>query len=539
MRSRVLRISFPGSTARPIPLRARRIRLGGGAGNEVQLRGPGVQPVHALLLGDGETFEVFDLSGDGIALNGRRVNHATLQPGDVLGIAGHLLKLEECASHDLEASHDGEPTRLFSAPPALVHSASLLLCTRARSGWRSYPLKARHTFLGKSADNDIVLEDSSVSRFHCRLTADGPSLELEDLCSTNGTFLNGTRVLRGSVGSGAELRLGRVILQVAAADSAASGREESFAGLVGASAAMRDVCRSITRFACDPDPVLVFGETGTGKELVARALHGQGLRRDQPFVALNCGALPRELVESELFGHERGAFSGAVGQRRGLFEEADGGVLFLDEVAELTPEAQSTLLRALESGEVRRVGSNHVRRVNARIVAACNRPLADLVRAGRFRRDLYHRLCVIEIRLPPLRDRLGDLPALAAHFLSPQNGGLGKALSPAAMELLHRHTWPGNVRELRNVLRRASLCADGTVIGAEHLPLATEDPRPLVSAEARPLADIERQAIELALQRNHGNKAAAARELGISRSTLFEKVRRLQIPTGGEVPLPV
>jgi DNA-binding NtrC family response regulator len=497
------------------------MRIGRGRGNEVTLRGARVHPLHAVLVHRDGAVELFDLSGEGVLVEGRRVGRALLRAGDFLRIGDELLRLESglgVRAHtpdaDTTQSLDPEPR-----PP--LHPAQIRV--QIRGCWRSHGIPCdRPSFLGKSPDNDVIVEEPTVSRWHCRLVPGEGSYEIEDLCSTNGTFVNGDRVERAPLRLGAEIRLGRARLQfLATAHPEPAHRGTTFVGLVGGSAAMARVFAAIARYAALRDPVLLYGETGTGKELVARALHSRSTRPEAPYVALNCGAIPRDLVESELFGHERGAFSGAVGSRAGLFEEANGGTLFLDEVAELTADAQAKLLRALESGEVRRVGANQMRTVDVRVVAACNRPLADLVRAGRFRRDLFHRLCVVEISLPPLRDRLDDLERLCLHFL----GAAGKGLRPEAVDRLRAHRWPGNVRELRNVLRRATLCAEGAVIGPEHL-VFDADASPADGEGPGPLAEIERRAILHALHRHDGNKTAACRELGISRSTFFEKLRR-------------
>jgi DNA-binding NtrC family response regulator len=537
MRSVAIRLSFVDSEHAPVCLGGARIRVGSGAGNELVLRGLRIRPIHALFVRSGDGFEILDYSGEGVELNGRRVFRAALQGGDFLRIGGQFLRLELIPGGGRQALTDQEPTGLCAAAPELAPPAiAAMLRARIRGVWRTLPLRGRAVFLGKSYDNDLVLDDPTVSRWHCRISPTPAGHEVEDLGSTNGTLVNGARVERAALCLGSELRLGRAVVHYLASTCEGTGDNlSSYAGLVGASPAMAEVFRAIARYAGESDPVLLFGETGTGKELVARALHTTGPRKDRPFVALNCGALPRDLVESELFGHERGAFSGALTQRRGLFEEAEGGTLFLDELAELAPEMQAKLLRALESGEVRRVGANQARRIETRVVAAVNRPVCELVDRGRLRRDLYHRLSVVEIRLPPLRERLEDIPLLARHFLE---AGTGKTLSAAALVRLQEHCWPGNVRELRNVLRRASLRTEGSVIEPAHLEIENACAAEAKGGTSAPgnLAEIERKAILLALRRHRGNKSAACRELGIARSTFFEKLRRYGVgaPADGE-----
>jgi two-component system, NtrC family, response regulator AtoC len=328
-------------------------------------------------------------------------------------------------------------------------------------------------------------------------------------------------------------------------------RDSGLGQILGDSPAMAGLKRDVIRLLeaerrlveGDPPPaVLVRGETGTGKELVARSLHFDGMRRDAPFVEVNCAALPAHLLEGELFGHERGAFTDARERRIGLVEAAHGGTLFLDEIGDLDASVQVKLLRLLEDRTVRRLGSTRDRRVDVRFVTATHRPLEEMVREGRFRADLYYRLRVVTLALPPLRERGEDVPLLAGHFLALHGRRYGKPrlrLSAEARALVRRHPWPGNVRELRNAMEQAALSAEGEVVEAVNLALApppspaaglaprTEDRAPPPQAEDPPamaggmtLAELERQLIARALEQAGGNISRAARELGISRDTL-------------------
>jgi two-component system response regulator HydG len=304
--------------------------------------------------------------------------------------------------------------------------------------------------------------------------------------------------------------------------------------LVGDSEPMVKVKDLIGRAAAAPGTVLITGETGTGKELVARAIHAGSPRAERTFVALNCAALTDSLLENELFGHARGAFTGAIGPRAGLFEEAHGGTLFLDEVAELSARAQAKLLRALQEREVRRLGENQARRVDVRIVAATNSPLAEAAASGRFREDLLFRLAVARIRMPALADRLEDLPLLAFAFWrrAAQEAGTRAVLGADAIAALCRHGWPGNVRELQNVMAAVALGAPSRgrvtprqvtlAIGAAS-PAADAPPQSL----GRAVNHFERRTIAAALARHGGRRAAAARELGISRQGLAKAMRRV------------
>jgi two-component system, NtrC family, response regulator HydG len=321
-------------------------------------------------------------------------------------------------------------------------------------------------------------------------------------------------------------------------------REHDPHGLVGRSEPMRRVLEQIGKVAPTDATVLVLGESGTGKELVARALHDAGPRRERPFVSVSCAAIPEGLLESELFGHERGAFTGAVRRRLGRFELAHGGTLFLDEVGEIPPSIQVKLLRVLQERRVERVGGEASVEVDVRVVSATNRDLVRMVAEGRFREDLYYRLDVVQIRLPPLRERPGDVEELAAHFLSRAAPRLGRKVTgftPEALELLRRHRWPGNVRELQNQVEQALVFAEGPLVGEADLPeglrRATAPPR---APPALPeptgdrslpevLEDLERRLVLEAFEKAQGVKAEAARLLGIKPSALYYKLEKYGI----------
>ena len=336
--------------------------------------------------------------------------------------------------------------------------------------------------------------------------------------------------------------------------------------LIGRSVAMQEIYRSIARLTTTDLTVMVNGESGTGKELVARALHDYGRRRTGPFVAINMAAIPRELIESELFGHERGAFTGAMNRAQGRFEQAAGGTLFLDEIGDMPSEAQTRLLRVLQEGEFTTVGGRQPIRANVRIVAATHRDLRQAIRNGQFREDLFYRLNVVPIRLPPLRERLEDIPVLARHFLDrAREGGLpAKSLDGTAVERMRHHRWPGNVRELENLMRRlAALYPQETITGdvihtelsepgtAGDAPVPEGAQEPLAQAVERHIrqflaasrdglpmrdiydqviAEVERPLIQMTLSATRGNQIKAAAMLGLNRNTLRKKIRDLDIP---------
>ncbi len=299
--------------------------------------------------------------------------------------------------------------------------------------------------------------------------------------------------------------------------------------LIGTSARMRDIQKLVGISAGSGVTVLVTGETGTGKEVVARAIHHFGPRSGRPMIALNCGAIPATLLESELFGHVRGAFTGAVLDRAGCFREASGSTLFLDEIGDMDLAMQANLLRVLEERRVRPVGSDKSVEVDVRIIAATHRRLPERVAEGSFREDLFYRLNIVEIALPPLRERREDIPALAGHFLR-QAGG-SKSLSEEALARLQAHAWPGNVRELKNAIERAATLARGSVIAASDLNLAANaQPAPLdglLDGEIEPaVAALEREMIRRAITESGGNRTAAARRLGLHRQLLYAKLKR-------------
>jgi DNA-binding NtrC family response regulator len=346
--------------------------------------------------------------------------------------------------------------------------------------------------------------------------------------------------------------------------SARGGHDALYRDIVGASARMQRIFRLVRKVAPTDSTVLLLGESGTGKELIARSIHLQSRRAQGPFVPVNVAALPESLIESELFGHARGAFTGAAAERQGLIEAADHGTLFLDEIGDMPLATQVKLLRTLESSELRRLGDNALRVVDVRVVAATHRDLAREVAEGRFREDFYYRLNVVQIELPPLRERREDIGLLASYFLeraSARAGRAGLAFAPEATQVLERYDYPGNVRELENAIEHAVVVSEGPVITPADLPAAIRSPRLLEPGEPRrtgtgqarqdgaaareprgrgprgepapeddryltwSLAEVEKEHIQRVLARHRGNATAAARQLGVSRTTLWRKLR--------------
>jgi DNA-binding NtrC family response regulator len=311
-------------------------------------------------------------------------------------------------------------------------------------------------------------------------------------------------------------------------------KSSEYRDVVGRSPALGDVLRLVDRVAPTEARVLLVGESGTGKELIARTIHRRSPRRDAPFFAVNCGALTESLLESELFGHERGAFTGAVATKKGIFEVADGGTLLLDEITETSAAFQTKLLRVLQENEFMRVGGTRALKVDVRIISASNRDVRRTISDGRFREDLFYRLSVVRIDLPPLRERAEDIPLLAAHFLAAYSAQIKKRVRgfhPDAMDHLVRYTWPGNIRELENVIERAVIMTeDGDEILLEDLPADLSEARPQQAGPMAEVTNVERDVILRTLRDCAGNRSLAAKKLGIGRRTLYDKLARLGIP---------
>jgi two-component system, NtrC family, response regulator GlrR len=396
--------------------------------------------------------------------------------------------------------------------------------------------------IGSHPSNDLVIDDPTVSRFHCEIRSEVRGPRVRDLESKNGTIVDGVDVLEGYLRPGSILRLGHTSVRFDPSTQQNRMPLSSltqFGSLVGTSLPMRTAFSLLERAAPSDATVLLEGETGTGKEGAAEAIHQASSRRDRPFLVVDCGAIPANLLESELFGHEKGSFTGAHERRIGAFEEASGGTIFLDEVGEMPPDLQPKLLRVLERREVKRVGANKPIAIDVRVIAATNRDLRADVNAGRFRADLYFRLAVVKIPLPPLRDRPEDLPYLLSALLTRLGADPMAALNLRTndfIESLKRAAWPGNVRELRNYIERCLVFQEPLPLGdSPSTPPALSTSRPpsaidsrISYAEARrlALADFEKQYLTDLLARHQGRVSQAARDAGIDRVYLHRLLRR-------------
>ena len=433
------------------------------------------------------------------------------------------------------AMADTPRTKLQQRPVRLVHKLRVTVNAGVDAGASCAPDDGSRLAIGTSEDNALVLTDSAVSRYHLELLRTPAGVEVIDLGSRNGTWVGGVRISRAIVPAGTQLRLGDTTLTVEDAGSTVAPPPPSdvprSTDLVGESEAIREVARLVHRLARVDSSVLIQGETGTGKEVVARAIHEASPRRDHELVVVDCGSMPASLIASILFGHEKGAFTGADQRRAGAFERAAGGTVLLDEIGELPLDVQPALLGVLERRAFTRVGGAQQIGVDVRVLAATHRDLRAEVNAGRFRADLYYRLAVAKIIIPPLRERPEDIEPLVAHFVQRLTGEAGLGSLASAMDQLRAHPWSGNVRELRNVVEAA------LVMGELDLGNTGERPAPLPAgasgaitayrdARAAALSRFEAEYLRTLIDRAGGNASEAARIARMDRPYLLTLLRK-------------
>jgi transcriptional regulator with GAF, ATPase, and Fis domain len=448
---------------------------------------------------------------------------------------------------------DGAPSRTQvhvegdGAPRAVHLNQCKLVVLKGAQRGKEFVISGDVIRIGKVEGNDLVLPEETVSRVHCEIIRDAKGHLLRDLHSTNGTFLDGAEIREAYVRAGAVITVGTVQLKFQPYEERIEilpSEKEALGELVGKSLPMREIYGLVERIAPTEATVLIEGETGTGKDLVARTLHDLSRRKAAPFIVVDCGAVSPTVIESELFGHEKGAFTGAVATRQGAFEQAGmaGGTIFLDEIGELSLDLQPKLLRVLEQREIRRVGGNRTIKVDIRVLAATKQDLAKEVQKGKFREDLYFRLSVVPIHMPPLRDRKEDLPLLVQSFLQKLDGP-PRTLDESAMQSLMTHDWPGNVRELRNVLERGVYLSPGAAgtdapVKLVQLPTPGEasDGAALVNAFDPALSyrdnkekwenEFEKRYLRWLLARAQGNISRAAREADMDRKYLHKLLKK-------------
>ncbi len=410
------------------------------------------------------------------------------------------------------------------------------------------------TKIGKKENNDLILDEKTVSRNHVEIVQSENSYVMRDLESTNGTFINDIRVKEAYLSPGDIIRIGTVRIEFVAFDEKVSIEPSSrteFGPLMGRSRRMRQIFSLLEKISPTNATVLIEGETGTGKELVARAIHQNSPRKNKPCVVFDCSAVAQNLIESELFGHVKGSFTGAVATRKGAFEEANGGTIFLDEIGELSLELQPKLLRALEQREIKKVGSNESLPIDVRVVCATNRNLKKEVAENRFRQDLYYRLSVVKINLPPLRERPDDIPFLIEKLLASGKFNIlpdGKLkvtrVDDDALKMLSRYQWPGNVRELVNILERIVPMVDGNAITGQHVSIIFEEMEreeeatermsvdmglPFKEAKQKLVESFEKDYLAALLRRNNYNISKTAREAGIDRKHIRNLLKKYGI----------
>jgi len=460
-------------------------------------------------------------------------------------------------------SDNAHPTRIayLDGKPTTIHLRKCKFVTRDEDP-TEYVFDQGVVTVGAMEDNDIVLdEDDTVSRYHCRVIQEDDAYVIKDVGSTNGTFVNNVRIREAYLSPGCLVRFGNTDMIFQPLDehiAVVPSTKERFGDIIGSNLKMREIFGILEKIAPTNATVVIEGETGTGKEIVAQTIHKVSHRSKKPFVVFDCGAVPESLIESELFGHEKGSFTGAIMTRQGLFELAQGGTIFLDELGELSLELQPKLLRVLEQREVRRVGSSKPIPIDVRVIAATNRKLEEEVKAGRFREDLFYRLSVVRLFLPPLRERIEDLPLLVKHFLMTssfnrdRSGNLKlRSIAREALEAMKKYEWPGNIRELLNVVERACSLADGECIEVHDLPdhisgessrepksktphAENVDPAELVERTFKDAKDewltaFETDYIRTLLRKNDGNISHAAREADIDRKYFRKLMKKYDI----------
>ncbi len=437
--------------------------------------------------------------------------------------------------------HSGEQPTMLTLPK------SKLVVQHPDGTARDFIVDKGTITIGTADGSDLQLNDETVSRNHAEIIKNKEGYLLRDLGSTNGTFVGGLKVKEAFLASGSIVKIGKTRIKFTPQDEQLEiypSKKTQFGAIVGRSLEMRKVFGILEKVAPTNVTVVVAGETGTGKELVAKAIHQHSRRARGPFIVFDCGAVAENLIESELFGHERGSFTGATTTRQGAFEMADGGTIFLDEIGELSLELQPKLLRALESGEVKRVGADRPRKVDVRVIAATNRKLKEEVGKGRFREDLYFRVSVVQVYLPPLRKRVEDIPSMVKHFIEqarkdPQATTQVEGVTDDAMRLLCDYQWPGNVRELKNAIDRGISFCDGHMIDVQYLPdyiqersivtkahPAMDGALPFKEAKEKWVESFERDYLVECLRKNNMNISKAAKQAGIDRKSVQRLLKK-------------
>lgn len=510
------------------------ITIGRDPSSDIQLTEDDISRNHAELKWQNGGYVIFDKSTNGTIVNNERVESRKLAIGDIIRL-GEWRVAFEASEADIEKKtvvKDISPTKIlkYESKKKELFTETLKLTVISPDGNKKN-FKITKASIGSAPSNDIVItDDPYISSNHCVIKTSGDKFVLRDLKSTNGTSFNSRDISEVALPQKGEFRVGRTVIKFnidRQSEKIKGSPLTSLGPIIGASRTMREIFTLIDRVAPSDANICICGESGTGKELFARYTHEASTRSKKPFIALNCGAIPENLIESEFFGHEKGSFTSSTGQHRGVFEQADGGTLFLDEIGEMPAELQTRLLRVLETKEIRRVGGSEDVPVDVRVITATNRDLKKLVTEKKFREDLFYRLYVVPVDIPPLRARKDDISIIAEHFIDLLSMDGNKTLAKDAVKKLASYQWPGNVRELKNTIQRAILTSTGEKISGADISFTGiengSDKEPLT------LLEKERHTIIKALERTRGNATEAAEDLGVSRTTLNSMIKRFKI----------
>lgn len=532
--SKEIVLSEEGKEPKFFPVNNNPFRVGKSPANDLPLDGKAIPAHQCEIVGTETGYRLRDLSGKGTIVDGKKVKETELTDETVVKIGKYHFYMRDIPAHAL-----GTVTAVYGSTdqgvPTGTGKTVLSLIGKTRSGRMIKAVLDGMTMsIGSAPGNVLVIDDDFVSRFHSRCYQKDGVWFAEDLESTNGTFVNDEKITVEEIHPGMILRVGKTNMHVLA------GKKDLdfpiHCGIISADPGMKDVFDKVVVASNSGEPVLLIGETGSGKEVVARAINRMSKWATKQFLKKDCSLLPKNLIESELFGHKKGAFTGADDDKIGIFEAADGGTLFLDEIGEIPLDLQPKFLQAVEDKVITRIGETMVRKVDTRIISATNRSLETMVEEGTFREDLYFRISVFNIHIPPLRKRPKDIPVLAQYFLETFTRDPNKKLSRSAMNKLQEYNYPGNVRDLKNTITRAALMCRANTIGPSHIeftPVTLADRK----AEAKTCMkgalwkDLERKLLVEQLEAHSWNQAATARDLGLDGNKIARMMKRLGIET--------
>lgn len=526
-------------------LQTQEINIGRSKRNQIILPDPSVSRKHANITIEKDKLVVFDTSSTGTFVNSEKViSKRNLNKDDKISIGPYSLYFRKYNKKDQKSNfhetliEETSTISLFVAKISnsfLLRQASILILNGPDQGKQFQINKEKFSF-GKEKNNDLILHERQISNYHGEIRFSKGEFFIHDIGSGSGIFIGGKRIQGATLTSNTRIDIGKCCIEfvIKGADFSSSEKEDHLGNIIGKSRKIRETYTLIKKAASCDATVLISGETGTGKGLVAKTIHALSTRSKNPFITIDCGSIPPNLIESELFGHEKGAFTGAQSQRKGAFEQGHSGTVFLDEIGELSKDMQPKLLRIIEEREFKRVGGDKYIFSDIRVITATNKELNKDVVKGKFREDLFYRLYVVPIDIPPLRERKEDISFLAEHFIKQFHKFKGKKnilISDDALKKMEDYSWPGNIRELRNVIDRAMVQIEGNLITANEIKFAPiakiEDENSFPSGTS--LEEIERQTIIKALKSQNGNKKATAKILGIAYSTMCEKVKKYKI----------